>query len=781
MKTKVLLSVLFSFSFYLLSSQVPQGFNYQAIARDGSGNPIGGATIKVRLSLLTDTLGFRAGTGGAYVWEEEHIGVVTNAYGLFNIVLGTGSRVQGVNNFGLINWSLPTLYLGTKIANPSTYKPLGGAKLWSVPYSMYTGNISGSLKKLTVKGESVDGDSILFEVRNKRGQTVFAVYNEGVRIYVADGDSTTVNSKGKTKGGFAIGGFGSAKTPSQEYLRVTRDSTRVYVNPLAKGATKGGFAIGGFAGKGSENNFLNLTKENYFIGQASGSKNTTGTYNSFFGFEAGKVNTTGQSNVFIGYMAGWKNTIGTDNLFIGKTSGYNNINGTNNIFLGVSSGYSNTGGVQAWMGSDNMFFGTGSGTSNTTGGSNIFIGTYAGFANITGNLNTYIGNNSGRQSTGMRNLFIGSYTGYDNSSGEDNLFIGNQTGEHSTIGGGNTFLGGTAGWYNGNGNGNTYLGLDAGRTTVGGSMNVFVGKATGLNSTAGSRNVYLGTEAGSFNSGSDNIFIGYQAGSSESSGNRLYIDNSNADKNNALIYGEFDNNKLRFNGNVGVNTDPGAFKFYTIDLLAFNDNPAILGQHSVTAYYGVGVKGVGGYIGVMGESTFAGTDTRYGVYGNASGGGANYGIYGTASGTGAYAGYFAGTVYATGKVYAEGLQLTSDKNLKRNVLPISGSLQKVMNLQGVTYEWKSEAELKSSGLNKKSGSKESDTRSFNFPKGLQIGVIAQDVEKILPELVQTDADGLKSVDYIKMIPLLIEAIKDQQKQIDDLKAMVITLSGQAKK
>jgi len=48
--------------------QVPQGFNYQAIARDGSGNPITGATIKVKLSILSDTSGFYFGTGGTYIW-----------------------------------------------------------------------------------------------------------------------------------------------------------------------------------------------------------------------------------------------------------------------------------------------------------------------------------------------------------------------------------------------------------------------------------------------------------------------------------------------------------------------------------------------------------------------------------------------------------------------------------------------------------------------------------------------------------------------------------------
>jgi uncharacterized protein (TIGR02145 family) len=86
-------------------------------------------------------------------------------------------------------------------------------------------------------------EEALFEVKNKNGQTVFAVYNEGVRIYVDDG-----KAKGATKGGFAIGGFSTLKSPGQEYMRVTRDSTRVYVNEdISKGATKGGFAIGGFS------------------------------------------------------------------------------------------------------------------------------------------------------------------------------------------------------------------------------------------------------------------------------------------------------------------------------------------------------------------------------------------------------------------------------------------------------------------------------------------------------------------------------------------------------
>ena len=118
----------------------------------------------------------------------------------------------------------------------------------------------------------------------------------------------------------------------------------------------------------------------------------------------------------------------------------------------------------------------------------------------------------------------------------------------------------------------------------------------------------------------------------------------------------------------------------------------------------------------------------------------------------------------------------SDRSLKKNIRPVSGSLQKIINLQGVTYEWKSESELDNAGLKKNADRKLADVQPYNVPDGQQSGVIAQDVEKVLPELVHTDADGLKSVDYVKMIPVLIEAIKEQQEEITKLKLQVEQLS-----
>ena len=66
----------------------------------------------------------------------------------------------------------------------------------------------------------------------------------------------------------------------------------------------------------------------------------------------------------------------------------------------------------------------------------------------------------------------------------------------------------------------------------------------------------------------------------------------------------------------------------------------------------------------------------------------------------------------------------------------------------------------------------------NFPENRRVGLIAQEVEKVLPEVVDTDNEGFKSVEYAKMVPLLIEAMKEQQKQIEHLKIQIKELMSQ---
>jgi hypothetical protein len=252
MKTKLLLSFLILImAFYTAVAQVPQGFNYQAVATTGSGSPIAGQTFKVRITLQT-TL-----TGGTILWQEEQA-VTTNQAGLFSIVIGSGTQTGGGIAFKDIAWNNQTVYLKTEVNYPSSWTSMGAAKIWSVPFALVAdkANSIASGSKLQVVGQNDASSEALFEVRRKDGHPVFLVYPDSVRIWVPN--STT--AKG-AKGGFAIGGYSEAKSNPQEYFRVTPDSVRVYLDPSPAKGAKGGFAIGGYseAKGGTSKMYFNLS------------------------------------------------------------------------------------------------------------------------------------------------------------------------------------------------------------------------------------------------------------------------------------------------------------------------------------------------------------------------------------------------------------------------------------------------------------------------------------------------------------------------------------------
>ncbi|MCU0462161.1 MAG: hypothetical protein MUF36_09130 [Bacteroidales bacterium] len=114
MKTKLsLTALLFTLSFILspCTAQVPQGFNYQAIARDGTGAILSNTSLQVMFYVQS------LSTGGTLYWKELHSSVTTNSFGLFNLVVGNGVRQteSTVATFNLIDWSITPKYLKTEI------------------------------------------------------------------------------------------------------------------------------------------------------------------------------------------------------------------------------------------------------------------------------------------------------------------------------------------------------------------------------------------------------------------------------------------------------------------------------------------------------------------------------------------------------------------------------------------------------------------------------------------------------------------------------------------
>ena len=158
----------------------------------------------------------------------------------------------------------------------------------------------------------------------------------------------------------------------------------------------------------------------------------------------------------------------------------------------------------------------------------------------------------------------------------------------------------------------------------------------------------------------------------------------------------------------------------------------------------LGNVGITGALGVTGQSTLGNvyiTDTTNSTSSTTgalrvSGG---LGVAGNS--------FFGSNLNVLGNFTSASTTTSSDARLKMNIKPIDDALNKVLSLNGVTYDWIDKNKYSDRG---------------------QIGLIAQDVEKILPELVLTDNEGMKSVNYSQMVSILIEAVKEQNKMIMEL-------------
>jgi len=230
----------------------------------------------------------------------------------------------------------------------------------------------------------------------------------------------------------------------------------------------------------------------------------------------------------------------------------------------------------------------------------------------------------------------------------------------------------------------------------------------------------------------------------------------------------------------------------------------VAGESASATGYGVQGLNTGGGTGIYGTSTSGanstgvyGTGTAYGVYGTSSGGIGVYGfssvnpgvsgtssdagypgIYGTnSSGTGGvgvlgfldgagnavqgnnisasgFAGYFNGNLQVNGTPYCStqtSFTVSSDSRLKQNIEPLQGSIDQLLKLRPVTFEWKDPAE-------------------HGNHQGMQRGFIAQEVEKILPEWVGIDNKGFRTLTMLGIEPMLVDSIRTLKDRSDKAEA-----------
>ncbi len=108
-------------------------------------------------------------------------------------------------------------------------------------------------------------------------------------------------------------------------------------------------------------------------------------------------------------------------------------------------------------------------------------------------------------------------------------------------------------------------------------------------------------------------------------------------------------------------------------------------------------------------------------------------------------------LHVNGKIRTNGINETSDGRLKKDINKILNASELVKALEGVTYYWRTD-----------------EFPDMDLDNRLQYGLIAQELEKVIPELVNTDSEGWKSVEYTHLVPILLEALKEQLGTIETL-------------
>lgn len=564
--------------------------------------------------------------------------------------------------------------------------------------------------------------------------------------------------------------------------------------------------------------------DNVSVGYNAGTTLTSGNRNVSVGSRAGTSITTGTDNVSIGYFAGSDNTTGSSNTFVGSQAGLSSDGVDNNTYIGWRSGYTHISGVNV------AAIGARSAESNDGNGT-IAVGFRAGqFAE--GARNFYIGYQAGPQADGSSYQNTGAIGAYAIATQDSSIVIGGVKGINGASYGVNVGIGTTApanrfelvkgtagqsglrltslagatpGAPNGkvlsiDGNGDVVLVNDSGLIGYCPSIPSLVDDA-GVD--LDSNNFYFVTPDSLNSTNINRVGIGVGCGVNLNA--RLDVrDNGTGD---TLPF------PLLAPGNIAINAISAGMTGDDIDRAGLTSIAVGYGDEAVGVFglshggaiQNVGVKSEAGegtinYGGYF-RSSSSGT-TNYGVYANANVSSAttnygldalaegsatdcygvkgvatctattNYGVYGEASGaTTNHAVYVNGSGGYTGS-----WSNLSDRKVKREIADIKNGLEIIMNIKPREYFYEQDK-----------------FPSIFMPDGKSFGVIAQELELVLPELVsesvhpaKLDDEGnvlfeeiqYKGVNYIGLIPFTIQAIKEQQAIIEEKEERISKLESE---
>jgi len=379
MKKNTLTILVFLFCVTSFAQTVPQGINYQAVARDAAGVELINQSLSIQLSVIA------ASPAGNVSWQETHA-VTTNDYGLFTAIIGQGTStgVGSSATFDAVDWGSANHYIKVELDAGSGFLDMGTTELMSVPYALQAGNpgpqgpigltgatgaigpqgpigLTGSIGPqgpagvTGPQGPAGPGGGI---VSGSADQTLRHDGTSWVATYNLSNDGNTVSTYFDMKiNGITVGrgrnnisdntAFGyhalSDLTLSGKYntavgYQALMDNTSGYYNT----------AFGFKALRENTSGYYNTA-----VGFEALEYNQTGYYNTAIGFKALKEHTSGYYNTAVGYQALSYNQAGYYNTAIGHNALANNQNGYGNVALGKSAGEYETGSHKLYIDNTN--------------------------------------------------------------------------------------------------------------------------------------------------------------------------------------------------------------------------------------------------------------------------------------------------------------------------------------------------------------------------------------------------------------------------------------------
>ena len=788
----VIVTLLFSLSAFAQN----EGISFQGLARNAAGEVLVSQKISLRLSILLDT------ESGAVAYSETRQ-VTTNPQGIFSLVIGDDKALTKSTNFSSINWTPAPKFIKVEMdPNAGTsYVAMGTSRLQAVPFAFHAYGVDATnVKGVLPLGSGGTGVASISDLKTSlavdqinntsdASKPISTATQAALNTKANASDVTTslatkvdkVTDKGLSTNDYttaektklaAITGTNTGDQDLSSYVTITQLATKANASDVTTSLTAKANAsdlttslatkVDKVTGKElSTNDYTTAekTKLAAITGTNTGDQvNITGNAGTATKLQTSRtingIAFDGSADITlptpasgIPYTGATQAVdLGAFNLTVMTVNGITlgrglNGNTDSNIAIGKDVLRSVTGGSYLTaVGHEAL-------NSNTTGYNNTAIGSAALKANTSGLANTSIGSNSLQSNTTANFVTaVGNHALRYNTTGGNNTAVGSGALEFNTTGELNSALGYDALKNNTTGSRNTSTGVNALVDNTTGSENTATGFGALLRNTTGSRNTATGQYALALNTtGDDNTAFGHSA---------LYP-NTTGYKNTAVGQGALKNNSTGFeNSALGEGT------------LANNTTGkynSAFGRESLHNSNGDNNTAIGWRAGFQtgSNNTSVGWQAGYtaGTNNTAIGSGADFGANltnATAIGYQANASASNSIRLGNASVTVIGGQVAwtaaSDSRIKKNIVNSTYGLATVLKLRPVEYN------LTSNDLK-------------------QVGFIAQEVQKLVPEVV-TGKEGdlskgeILGITYSNLVPVLTKAIQEQQKQIEDQNAKI---------